>query len=164
MRLGSGARVAVAGVDRAGSVAKLLRDFNAEFATPCPELDTLTRRFAELIAGNHGYVVLAESPEPVGFALLTLRPSPYYDGPIATLDELYVRPGLRGRGIGTRLMDCAEAEACARHVGEVQINVDAVDVGVRRFYEGRGYTNIEAGQDVAMLCYIREFGSPAGTA
>ena len=92
------------------------------------------------------------------------RPSPYYDGPIATLDELYVRPELRGKGIGTRIMDRAEAEARARHVGEVQINVDAVDAGARQFYERRGYTNIEPGQDVAMLCYIREFGSPASTA
>ena len=73
-------------------VAKLLRDFNTEFDTPVPE--NLERRFAQLIARDDVIVVLAGE---VGFAYLTLRPSPYYDGPVAMLEELYVAPAHRGR-------------------------------------------------------------------
>lgn len=149
-------RVTLATPQHAATVAGLLRDFNAEFSTPCPPVEVLEGRFAQLMAEDQAYVVLAQDTEPTGFALITLRPSPYYAGPIATLDELYVRPALRGQGIGSRIMELAESRARTLGVGEMQINVDEVDEAARRFYERRGYSNIEAGQDYRMLCYIRE--------
>ena len=79
-------------VGEAELVAKLLHDFNTEFDAPVPE--NLELRFAQLIARDDVVVVLAGK---VGFAYLTLRPSPYYDGPVAMLEELYVAPAHRGR-------------------------------------------------------------------
>ena len=130
-------------------VAKLLHDFNTEFDTPMPE--NLERRFAQLIVRDDVVVVLAGE---VGFAYLTLRPSPYYDGPVAMLEELYVAPAYRGRGLGTRMMERVLSEIRRRGAGEMQINVDEVDAGARRFYERHGFTNIEAGS--RMLLFIRE--------
>ena len=52
-------------------------------------------------------------------------------------------------------MELAESRARTLGVGEVQINVDEVDEAARRFYERRGYSNIEAGQNYRMLCYVR---------
>ena len=118
-------------------------------ATPVP--DNLERRFAQLIARDDVIVVLAGE---VGFAYLTLRPSPYYDGPVAMLEELYVAPAHRGHGLGTQMMERVLSELEARGAGEMQINVDEVDAGARRFYERHGFTNIEAGS--RMLLYIRE--------
>lgn len=141
--------VRVAGVGDAGIVAKLLRDFNTEFDTPVPE--NLERRFIELLALDSVLVLLAGE---AGFALITLRPSPYFDGPVAMLDELYVAPDHRGRGIGTQIMRRALAEIRARGAGELQVNVDEVDVDARRFYERHGFTNIE--QDSRLLLYIQE--------
>lgn len=83
-----------------------------------------------------------------------MRPSPYYAGPVAMLDELYVAPGHRGQGIGTQLMAAVLAEIQKRGAGELQINVDEVDVDARRFYERHGFTNIEQGS--RMLLYVRE--------
>ena len=76
--------IRVAEVADAGVVAKLLRDFNTEFDTPVPE--GLEERFAQIIAHDDAFVLLAGD---IGFAYVTLRPSPYYDGPVAMLDELY---------------------------------------------------------------------------
>lgn len=135
----------------AGVVAKLLRDFNTEFDTPVP--DNLEGRFARLLARDDVIVLLGGE---IGFAYLTLRPSPYYDGPVAMLEELYVAPGRRNAGIGTALIRAALAEVLARGAGEMQINVDEVDADARRFYERHGFTNIEAGS--RMLLYIRELG------
>lgn len=135
----------------AGIVAKLLRDFNTEFDTPVP--DNLERRFNELLLRDDCLVLFAAD---LGFAFLTLRPSPYYDGPVAMLEELYVAPGHRGQGIGTALMGEALALVRQRGAGEMQINVDEVDADARRFYERHGFTNIEQGS--RMLLYVREFG------
>lgn len=130
-------------------VAKLLSDFNTEFDTPVPP--NLEAMFAELLLLDDALVLLAEN---LAFAILTLRPSPYYEGPVAMLEELYVAPGHRGQGIGTQLMAAVLAELQQRGAGELQINVDEVDVDARRFYERHGFTNIEQGSRV--LLYVRE--------
>lgn len=155
----AGARVRVATVLDAPVVGGLLRDFNEEFEAPGPTAAELTTRFASLLALPDVIVVLAEAdglPDAVGFALLTLRPTPYYDGPLAQLEELYVRPPLRDRGIGTIVLDEALRLVRERGAGEMLINVDEVDVDTRRFYERHGFVNVEAGTDSRMLCYLRE--------
>lgn len=130
-------------------VAKLLRDFNVEFDAPVP--DNLERRFRQIIARDDATVLLADD---IGLAFFTLRPSPYYDGPVAMLEELYVAPSCRNRGTGTALLRRVFSEIQNRNAGELQINVDEVDTDARRFYERHGLTNIEQGS--RMLLYARE--------
>ena len=102
-------------------------------------------------------VLLTENAaEPVGFAYLTLRPTPYYDGSLAQLEELYVQPDRRDQGIGTELLLGSIEAVQARGACEVHINVDEVDVDTRRFYERHGFTNVQPGADYRMLCYLRE--------
>ncbi|MEI5584663.1 MULTISPECIES: GNAT family N-acetyltransferase [unclassified Agromyces] len=137
-------------------VGGLLFDFNTEFESPTPSAEEFARRFAGLLPRDDVIVLLAEDSEPAGFAYLTLRPTPYGDGPLAQLEELYVRPGLRDRGIGTDLLTRALAEVADRSAIEMHINVDEVDVDTRRFYERHGFVNIEPGADYRMLFYIRE--------
>ena len=88
---------------------------------------------------------------PTGFAFLTLRPTPYYDGPLAQLEELYVLPDLRDGGIGTALLTAAVEAVRGTGCEEMHINVDEVDTDTRRFYERHGFVNIEPGADYRML-------------
>lgn len=141
----------------AGVVADLLHAFNTEYDAPVPSRDDLTRRFTDLLRRDDVIVLLAGDPEhPSGFALLTLRPTPYFDGPLAQLEELYVAPDRRAGGIGTALMTSALETLRSRGCGELHINVDEVDVDARRFYERLGFVNVEPGTDWRMLCYLRE--------
>lgn len=160
--MSSGVPVRRAGVADADVVGGLLHDFNTEFDTPTPTARVLGARFRDLLQRDDVVVLLAYGEgegggeEPVGIAYLTLRPTPWYDGPLAQLEELYVRPRLRDQGIGTALMERALTLLRDRGVGEVQINVDEVDTDTRRFYERHGFTNVESGSDYRMLCYLRE--------
>ena len=142
-------------VEDAEVLGRLLWDFNTEFDSETDDADVLARRFARLLAVDGVLAVLAEDDgEAVGFALVTLRPAIWFDGPVSQLEELYVVPRLRDRGIGTQVLDlCREL---ARELGspEMHINVDEVDVDTRRFYERHGFRNIEDGTDYRMLCYI----------
>ncbi|MFD2608057.1 GNAT family N-acetyltransferase [Deinococcus taklimakanensis] len=149
-------RIRVATVQDASVVAALLSDFNTEFGAPVPDLPTLTRRFATLLARADVLVLLAENEAACGFAYLTFRPTPYSDGPLAQLEELYVRPDLRSGGIGSRLLQKAIALTRERQGEEMHINVDEVDEDTRRFYERHGFVNIEPGEDYRMLFYLRE--------
>jgi GNAT superfamily N-acetyltransferase len=146
-----------ADASHAGVVARLLFDFNMEFDTPGPGTELLAARFARLLERDDVIVlVMGSDQNPTGFAFLTLRPTPYYDGPLAQLEELYVRPELRDRGQGTALLQAAIRLIRAHGSGEIHINVDEVDADTRRFYERHGFVNIEPGTHYRMLCYIRE--------
>jgi GNAT superfamily N-acetyltransferase len=156
MGTSEGVEVRRATVADAATTGRLLFDFNTEFESPTPSAAEFSARFADLLPRDDVIVLLAEAPEPVGFAYLTLRPTPYGDGPLAQLEELYVRPELRDHGIGTRLLLAALDEVRERGAIEMHINVDEVDVDTRRFYERHGFTNIEPGEDYRMLFYLRE--------
>ena len=139
----------------AQAVAELLDAFNREFATPTPGPDVLATRLRTLLAGN-AVVALVSGAPPVAVALMTLRPNAWYAGPVALLDELYVVPELRGRGIGSALLALVEVTARQRGAELLEINVDGEDTDTRRFYERHGYTNTEPGQHEPMLYYYRE--------
>jgi GNAT superfamily N-acetyltransferase len=151
----------VATAAQSATVARLLDTFNREFDTPTPGTAVLTTRLHRLLAGGDVVALLAGEPA-VAVALLTLRPNVWYDGPVALLDELYVAPEQRGRGLGSALLERAEAVTLERGGELLEINVDGDDVDARRFYERHGYTTTEPGQDQPMLYYFRDLrGRPA---
>ena len=140
-------------------LGRLLWDFNTEFETETDDADVLAARFAKLLELPEIVAVLAEDDategqSPVGFALVSLRPAIWFDGPVSQLEELYVVPDRRSHGIGTQVLDLCRRVVRELGSPEMHINVDEVDVDTRRFYERHGFVNIEAGVDYRMLCYI----------
>jgi GNAT superfamily N-acetyltransferase len=160
----SGVITRLADVADAERVGQLLRDFNEEFGWAGPNAAQFAARFSALLARDDVVVVLAEDGgQDVGFGFLTLRPTPYYDGSFAQLEELYVVPARRDEGIGTSLIGMAIDTVRARGAAEMHINVDEIDEDARRFYERHGFRNIEPGKDYRMLCYIQELSTSAHT-
>lgn len=148
-------RARQAAVADAATLGRLLFDFNTEFGSPTDPAEILATRFERILTLDSVVAVLAGDPgEPEGFALLTLRPAVWFDGPVAQLEELYVIPALRGRGIGTELVTLARQLVADCGAPEMHINVDEVDADTRRFYERHGFTNIENPDEGQMLCYI----------
>ena len=136
----------------AATLARLLWDFNTEFETETDPADVLTTRFERLLGLDEVIALLAGEDD--GFALITLRPAIWFDGPVAQLEELYVVPSLRDAGIGTAILTEARRLVAVHGAPEMHINVDEVDTDTRRFYERHGFVNIEEGVDYRMLCYI----------
>jgi GNAT superfamily N-acetyltransferase len=132
----------LATVDDADEIARLLHDFNTEFDWPSPGPGVLAPRLRTLLAGDETFAIVAGSP-PVALALVTLRPNVWYEGRVALLDELYVVPDLRSRGIGSRIIDLLTSTARERGVDLIEINVDEGDVDAQRFYERHGFSGIE---------------------
>lgn len=145
----------LATVADAVEAAGLLHDFNVEFATPTPGVAVIGRRLTSLLGGSATFAVLAGRPA-VAIALVTLRANVWFDGPVAVLDELYVRPELRGRGIGSTVMGTVESEWRARGVRYVEINVDEGDVGAQRFYERHGFSAVDPDTGERALSLSRE--------
>lgn len=148
----------------AESLGRLLFDFNTEFGAETPDGPTAAARFEYLLRRDDVLAVLArvgsdiggENRADIGFAFLTLRPTPLWDGPLAQLEELYVRRDLRGNGVGTALLARAVDEVRSRGSEEILINVDTDDAGARRFYERHGFSDRDPDTGSGMRCYLRQ--------
>lgn len=145
-----------AGPDDAATVATLLDDFNTEFDTPTPGVAVLTARLEQRLAGDD-LVALVHGDPPDGLAVVSFRPNVWFDGPVALLDELYVRPDRRGRRIGHALITAVEALAAERGGRIVEVNVDGEDVDARRFYAAHGYVFVEPGATEPSFYYAKEW-------
>jgi GNAT superfamily N-acetyltransferase len=64
-----------------------------------------------------------------------------YRGRDAFVDELYVRPDRRDRGIGSRILDAMEAECRRRGIVALHLEVDHDNPDGRRLYLRRGFAD-----------------------
>jgi ribosomal protein S18 acetylase RimI-like enzyme len=145
-----------AGPGDAAEVARLLHDFNSEFEEDTPGVEALAGHYRKLIAAGELAVLLAGAA-PDGFCQFRLKRSHYTGRPDAHVEELYVVPALRGRGIGRALLEAtidAAREAGATHI---ELTTGEDDVEARSLYESAGFTNREGDpQGPRMLYYERE--------
>jgi ribosomal protein S18 acetylase RimI-like enzyme len=142
----------------APQVARLLHDFQVEFDEPTPEVEMLEERYGDLIR-NKEMIVLLVGDGPDGFAQIRYRPWVYSAGQNAHsyLEELYVVPALRGRGIGRALLKAAMDAARSEGATHMELGTSESDAAARGLYESAGFINREGGPDgPVMLFYERE--------
>lgn len=86
-----------------------------------------------------GVWLILESDRIIGYLAVTLGFSFEFDGHDSFIDEIYVDPRFRGRGIGTRSL--AFAEKAARDLGATTLHLEASrrDDGPIAFYARSGY-------------------------
>jgi GNAT superfamily N-acetyltransferase len=99
--------------------------------------------YEELFADSDTFVVLAEDAgRPVGYTLNHLRRAPddSWDTSdiIGEIETLVVLPDVRGRGVGTVLMDASEDELTRRGAGTMMTAVLEGNDRTRDFYLRRG--------------------------
>lgn len=136
-------------------VARLLHDFNSEYEEQTPPVSELTRH-AERMLSEGAMTVLLAGSGPDGLALLRFRPSVWTEQQEAYLQELYVVPALRGRGIGEALMAAVLATCRARDAGWIELNTGETDTAARGLYRKLGFTNEEGPDGASMLYYELE--------
>jgi ribosomal protein S18 acetylase RimI-like enzyme len=135
-----------AGPEDAGSVGRLLHDFNLEFDEPTPGPERLAARIEELLEEAHTEVLLA-GPGPDGLAVLRFRPAIWSRALECYLAELYVAPEARGRGLGRALMEAAIELARGRGADHMDLGTGEQDVAARALYESLGFSNREGKPD-----------------
>jgi ribosomal protein S18 acetylase RimI-like enzyme len=155
------AHTRVATVDDADEIARLLRDFNSEFDDPAPDQPWLSARVAELLRQGATAVMLLEvASESAGLALMRFRPSLWDGADECYLAELYVRPPLRGRGLGRRLLTAAMHHASERGATYMDLTTTNQDTAALALYESVGFDRHERrGPDT--VSYYFEIDLPA---
>lgn len=140
----------------APALARMLHDFNTEFGDPSPGVEVLTERVARFMAGDtKTYLVAGQGPD--GFAQISFNASIWTENPILLIEELYVKPDLRRRGLGREMMEAIVELARERDAGGLEVITGEDDTGARALYESFGFENeVEGESNSRSLFYERE--------
>jgi ribosomal protein S18 acetylase RimI-like enzyme len=114
------------------------------------ELSWQRRRalYLDRLGSGTGFLLLAlDQDDIVGYALVCIEDGPDDTFPLgeryAELYSLSVAPKLRGRGIGTRLLDCVDEELAQRSIADLKVAVMTGNMDAERLYERRGLRRAE---------------------
>lgn len=120
----------------------MLRDEYLDADVAADRVQAWTARLGTPVESQFGFIAEAEAG-PAGFVFMFGRD----DATWGTLvDNLHVRPGLKGRGIGRRLLEAAAVETGRRYPGErVHLFVYEANEKARRFYASVGGREVERG-------------------
>lgn len=84
------------------------------------------------------FLVRAES-RIAGYIALCRGFSIEFNGFDAFVDEFYIAPAFRGRGIGTRVLELIRAEARSRDINALHLEVARDNAPARRLYDKTGF-------------------------
>jgi ribosomal protein S18 acetylase RimI-like enzyme len=99
--------------------------------------------YLTMLRDPDGFAFIAESAdEAVGYlvAVVTAPSEIWNTGRIGYIDSLYVRPELRGQGIGLLMLRSAYSELRRRGVKTAALDIVCTNEGAIRFYEREGFT------------------------
>ncbi|KUJ80852.1 acetyltransferase [Ruegeria marisrubri] len=118
----------------------LVAGFHAEAGI---EQDPDQRRaaLAPLLEGiPHGCVYLiGPSRAPLGYVIITFGWSVEFGGMDGFVDEIYIRPAVRGRGIATELLQALPKALAAGGLKALHLEVDRANETAQRLYLRAGF-------------------------
>lgn len=102
---------------------------------------------------ERGFVLVARDVEGkiVGIAYTATILSAEHGGPAAWLEELYVAPRIRCRGVGTTLLRAVLERARAEGMLAVDLEIDAGHARAASLYERRGFRRLDRTRWVLQL-------------
>jgi ribosomal protein S18 acetylase RimI-like enzyme len=122
------------------AVLALHRDFFAEEGYPFREEESrvnLARLLEEPGLGR--VLVMDEDGRVIGYLVLTFGFSLEFGGRDGLVDELYVSPGHRERGLGTRALEAAEAVCREQGIRALHLMVERSKDGAQALYRRVGF-------------------------
>ncbi|MBA2764756.1 MAG: GNAT family N-acetyltransferase [Thermoleophilaceae bacterium] len=109
----------------------------------------------ELLLADGGceYILAAPTPDGEGEAICQLRyrHGVWYSAPDCWLEDLYVRPTARGRGLGGALIEAACARARARGCRRIELDTDTGNVPALGLYRRLGFSAKDAQGETRVL-------------
>jgi GNAT superfamily N-acetyltransferase len=123
------------------AIRKLLKDLGYS-----PDTRAADETVSQVVRHPEAAVFVAvEGLEVVGYVTLSHRPQIRLGGRLATVDEMVVASGRRGRGTGSLLLEAALSHARSLHCRRVEVTQSRVrEAFQRRFYVERGFTEVDS--------------------
>ncbi len=88
----------------------------------------------------HGAIYLIGPPRaPIGYVIVTFGWSVEFGGMDGFIDEIYVRPGVRGRGIAAEVLQTLPRSLAEVGMKAIHLEVDTQNQSARRLYARAGF-------------------------
>ena len=101
-------------------------------------IESLLRAFLSDPRSGAGWLAISGG-ETVGYLLATFVFSLEHGGLMAEIDELFVTPPARSAGVGSALLQTAEAALKQRGCVRIQLQLSSDNAAARKFYRRHGY-------------------------
>jgi GNAT superfamily N-acetyltransferase len=140
-----GIRISAAAQQDAPVVLEMIREL-AEYEKLSHVVTATEERIRKTLFGEHpaAEALLAyDGSAPAGFAVFYGTYSTFFAEPGLYLEDLYVKPGSRGRGIGYALLERLAAIAIERGCGRIEWHVLDWNTPSIRFYKKLGAESME---------------------
>ena len=120
------------------SVVGLVRALADFEKLPGPDAAAARRLTDDFAAGRYSLLVAEQAAQVIGYALYFFTYSTFLARPSLYLEDLFVHPAARGRGIGERFMRALAKEAKRRGCGRFEWTVLDWNVDAQKFYRRLG--------------------------
>lgn len=120
-------------------LVRLARDFHCEDGHPLdPAVEPGLRKLTEGDPVAPTWIV-REGGVVIGYVALSFGHSIMAGGPDGFIDDLYLVPSVRGRGLGRRVLAFVEAAARERGYRALHLEVELANTRAQRTYAAAGY-------------------------
>ena len=146
-------------------LVSLMRAFYAESAFSLDD-QWATNSFRSLLDDERkGAIwIVSHDDKPAGYVVLTLRHSMEYGGQDGFVDDLYVRPPFRRRGLGNAALSALFADCKERNLKAVHVEAARDNTAARRLYESFGLGVVDDKRQVLTLRFDAATGDNSGRA
>ncbi len=122
-------------------IAPLIRALAIEEGAEPADVEDITNIVAALLqSGASDFLLVTIDDEPVGCLQIAYRLSTWQALPYAYLEDFYLAPSIRRKGIGTKLLDYALQRAEGQRCDAVILDVQRANLAAQRLYQRLGFT------------------------
>jgi len=134
------AALTLAGPEHLGRLDALVAAFHVEEGIALPE-DQRRAGLQPLLDGiPHGAAYLIGPPRaPIGYLVITFGWSVEFGGLDGFIDEIYVRPGVRGRGIASETLQALPKALAGAGLKAIHLEVSRDAEATQRLYRRAGF-------------------------
>lgn len=152
-------RVWVAEAHEAETVASLLVAFRDSLGYDWPSANSFLASVEKLLDDPHTEFLLGapgDDAPPAGVAQLRFRHSIWRAGGDCLIEDVYVDPGARGRGLGREMVLFALDRARERGCRRAELDVNEANTPALALYEGLGFAlkNPHGGRDLYLRLHL----------
>lgn len=122
-----------------------LFDGYRQFYGKTSDLATARQFLADRLSRGESVVLIAEGSDGAAIGFVQLFPgfSSILAAPIYLLNDLFVAPAARGRGVGTVLLKAAAETGRAAGAVRLELSTAITNISARRLYEALGWKRDE---------------------
>lgn len=131
--------------EHAPRLAPLIHALSREEGVEPADIEEITTIVEALLrSGASDFLLATVDDQPVGCMQIAYRLSTWHAQPYAYIEDFYLAPSVRGRGVGTKLLDYALQRAEGQGSDRIMLDVRRGNTAAQRLYARFGFSDSDS--------------------